>query len=109
MVKKDRAGLRMGVGVAIICLNDWKPVKALNVTDRLEFETVWCKISTPNSEYYVTGIYHLPDPAYDPVDLLEYISGTCDQILADDPNANIISAGDINHLNVNEFLRQQAR
>ena len=70
---------------SIICLNDWKPVKALNVTDRLEFETVWCKISTPNSEYYVTGIYHLPDPAYDPVDLLEYISGTCDQILADDP------------------------
>lgn len=95
MVQKDRAGSRTGVGVAIICLNDWKPVKALNVTDRLEFETAWCKISTPNSEYYVTGIYHLPDPSYDPVDLLEYISGTCDQILADDPNAKVIIPGDI--------------
>ena len=40
MAKKDRAGSRTGVGVAIICLNDWKPVKALNVTDRLEFDTV---------------------------------------------------------------------
>ena len=32
MVRKDRAGLRIGGGVAIICRNDWK-VKALNVTD----------------------------------------------------------------------------
>ena len=32
MVRKDRAGSRIGGGVAIICRNDWK-VKALNVTD----------------------------------------------------------------------------
>ena len=38
MVRKDRAGSRIGGGVAIICRNDWK-VKALNVTDSLEFES----------------------------------------------------------------------
>ena len=38
MVSKDRAGSRIGGVVAIICRNDWK-VKALNVTDILEFES----------------------------------------------------------------------
>ena len=36
------------------------------------------------------------------------MSDTCDQILADDPNASIIIAGDVNHLNFEEFMRQQA-
>ena len=38
MVRKDRAGSRIGGDFAIICRNDWK-VKALNVTDSLEFES----------------------------------------------------------------------
>ena len=38
MVRKDRAGSRIGGGVAIICRNDWKG-KALNVTDSLESES----------------------------------------------------------------------
>ena len=38
MVRKDRAGSRIGGGVAIICRNEWKG-KALNVTDSLEFES----------------------------------------------------------------------
>ena len=38
MVRKDRAGSRIGGGVGIICRNDWK-VKALNVDDSLEFES----------------------------------------------------------------------
>ena len=36
--KEDRPGSLIGGGVAIICRNDWK-VKALNVTDSLEFES----------------------------------------------------------------------
>ena len=36
--EEDRAGSPIGGGVAIICRNDWKG-KALNVTDRLEFES----------------------------------------------------------------------
>ena len=38
IVRKDRAGSPIGGSVAIICRNDWK-VKALNVTDSLEFES----------------------------------------------------------------------
>ena len=38
MVRRDRAGSPIDGGVAIICRNDWK-VKALNVTDSLEFES----------------------------------------------------------------------
>ena len=38
MVRKDRAGSRIGGDFATICRNDWK-VKALNVTDSLEFES----------------------------------------------------------------------
>ena len=38
MVRKGRAGSPIGGGVAIIFRNNWK-VKALNVTDRLEFES----------------------------------------------------------------------
>ena len=38
MVRKDRAGSRIGGGVAIICRNYWK-VKTLNVSDSLEFES----------------------------------------------------------------------
>ena len=38
MVRKDRAGSRIGGGVAIISRNEWKG-KALNVTDSLEFES----------------------------------------------------------------------
>ena len=38
IVRKDRAGSRIGGRVTIICRNDWK-IKALNVTDSLEFES----------------------------------------------------------------------
>ena len=68
-----------------------------NVTDSLEFESVWCKITTTNSEYHCGIVYHPPDPFYDPVDLPEYMLDTCDQILADDPNAKVIIAGDIEY------------
>ena len=67
----------------------------MNITDSLEFESVWCKITTPKSEYHVASSYLPPDPVYDRVDLLEYMSDTCDQILADDLNAEMIIAGDI--------------
>ena len=55
MVRKDRAGSRTCGGVAINCRNDWK-VKVLNVTDRLVFESVWCKIATAYDLYEKTKI-----------------------------------------------------
>ena len=99
MVRKDRACSRTCGGVAINCRNDWK-VKVLNVTDRLVFESVWCKIATTNSEYYAARIYHPSHPVYDSFDLLEYMSDTCDQVLGDGPNVKIIHNF---QLNIKEF------
>ncbi|EDO39180.1 predicted protein [Nematostella vectensis] len=106
-VGKDRADLGAGGGVAIICRNDWK-IKVLNVADSFESETVWCIITTPNSEFYAASIYHLPNPVYDAAGLLDFMSDTWDQILLENPNAKIIIAGDINQLNISEFTRQHA-
>ena len=105
MVRKGRAGERSGGGVAVICRNDWK-IKPLNVKEHFDSETVWCKITTHNSEYYVACVYHPPDPIYDANDLLEFISDACDQILLDDPNTKIAIAGDINKLRVKDLMQQ---
>ena len=105
-MRKDRADYRYGVGIAIICINDWR-IETLNKINSFKFESVWCKITTPNSDYYVASIYP-PDPVYDACELLDFLSHTCDQILLNDPNAKIIIAGDINQLKITEFIQQHA-
>ena len=107
MVRKDRADYRSGGGVAVICRNDWR-IETLNDIKSFDYEFVWCKITTPNSDYYVASIYHPPDPVYDASELLDLLSHTCDQILLNDPNAKIIIAGDINQLKIKEFIQQHA-
>ena len=57
MVRKDRAGSRIGGGVAVICRNDWR-IQTLELKESFESEAVWCKIITPNSEYHVASVYH---------------------------------------------------
>ena len=52
-------------------------VKLLHITDSLEFESVWCKITTPKSEYHVANSYLPPDPVFDRVDPLEDMSDPC--------------------------------
>ena len=105
MVRKDRNGIRAGGGVAVICRKDWK-IKAINANGQFEFETLWCKITTPNSEFFAASVYHPPDPIYEPADLLNFLSETCDQILHDDPNAKIVIAGDINQLQTKDPRQQ---
>lgn len=41
----------------------------INANEKFESETLWCKITTPNSEYYAASIYYPPDPIYEPADL----------------------------------------
>ena len=107
MVRKDRANYRSGGEVAVICRNDWR-IEMLNNINSFDYEFVWCKIRTPNSDYYVASIYHPTDPVYDASELLDFLSHTCDQILLNDPNAKIIIAGDINQLKIREFIQQHA-
>ena len=105
MVRKDRNGIRAGGGVAVICRKDWK-IKAINANGQFEFETLWCKITTPNSEFFAASVYHPPDLIYEPADLLNFLSETCDQILHDDLNAKIVIAGDINQLQIKDLMQQ---
>ena len=97
--------IRAGGRVAVICRKDWK-IKVINANERVEFESLWCKITTPNSEFFAASVYHPPDPIYEPADLLNFLSETCDQILHDDPNAKIVIAGDINRLNIKDLMQQ---
>ena len=55
MVRKDRNGIRAGGGVAVICGKDWK-IKAINANGQFEFETLWCKITTPKSEFFPSAV-----------------------------------------------------
>ena len=67
-----------------------------------------CKITTPNSDYYVASIYHPPDPVYDASELLDLLSHPFDQILFKDPDHKIIIARNINQLKIREFILQHA-
>ncbi|PFX32709.1 hypothetical protein AWC38_SpisGene2368 [Stylophora pistillata] len=97
----------MGGGVAVLCRNDFK-IEMFSFMETHFLEIVWCKILPPNSEYYVASVYHPPDPIYDTWELLDFISNSCDEVLHNDPNAKIIIAGDINQLNIGEFIEQHS-
>ena len=79
------------------------------ITDlRNPFECLWCTIETPSSLFYTAAVYNPPDPSYDPNEFLVYLSNCCDLILSKDPNAKLIIAGDINHLDTRDFVTQHA-
>ena len=105
ILRKDRTNLRGG-GVAIVCRNDWKMQPLPNLIN--DFECLWGKITTPNSMFYVATIYHPPDHTYNPDDLIEFLSDSCEQLLLTAPNTKIIIAGDINKLNISSLLKQQS-
>ena len=58
--------------------------------------------------FYVATIYHPPDHTYNPDDLIEFLSDSCEHLLLTAPNTKIIIAGDIlNKLNISSLLEQQ--
>ena len=54
------------------------------------------------------AVYNPPDPSYDTNEYLVYLSNCCDLILSKDPDAKLIIAGDINHLDTRDFVTQHA-
>ena len=71
---------RHGGGVAILYRNDWKMESLPNLTN--SFECLWVKITTENSIFYVATIYHPPDHMYNPADLVEFLTNSCEQVLS---------------------------
>ena len=106
MVRKDRAGSRIGSGVGILFvrttgrLKRWMSRIAWNLS---LYGAKWHTKFRILCGAYLSFPWSCSWPCWSP-----WMSDTCDQILADDPNASIIIAGDVNHLNFEEFMRQQA-
>ena len=106
MVRKDRAGSRIGSGVGILFvrttgrLKRWMSRIAWNLS---LYGAKWHTKFRILCGAYLSFPWSCSWPCWSP-----WMSDTCDQILADDPNASIIIAGDINHFNIEEFMRQQA-
>ena len=105
MIRKDRDGSRIGGGVAVSYRNDWQ----INVIDKPEeFEFIWCKMARRNSEFYIASVYHPPNPIYNANELLNFISDSCDRALSCDSSAKFIIAGDVNQLDLIDFMNQHA-
>jgi hypothetical protein len=103
IVRKDCGSGRNGRGVAIIYREDWK-CKPLNFQNNLE--CIWCEIETANNKYYVTSVYHPPDPTYQESELLNNLSESIEQILQGESNARIIIGGDVNQQKVKDIISQ---
>ena len=61
---------------------------------------------TTNPKYFIASLYHPRDPVYADSDLLAHLAETCELIFAGEPNAHIIIARDINHLNIRDLISQ---
>ena len=67
---------------------------------------MWAKITTPNSTFYDAAVYHPPEPQYCRGELLDHLTNSCDRLLTDNPNSNLIICGDLNQLDYKDFLTQ---
>lgn len=93
MIRKDRGGLRIGGGVAVIYRND-QQINVIEKPEELEF--IWCKMTTRDSEFYIASVYHPPDPIYNTNELRNFMSDFRYRAFSCDPYAKFIIAGDVN-------------
>ena len=102
VIRKDRPYGRQGGGVVVFCRHDWK----LEILEEFSnpYECLWTKITTNNSIFYLSAIYHPPSPEYHPDDLLDFLMDSCERLLSLAPNAKLIIAGNINQLTIKTLL-----
>ena len=70
ILRKDGKN-RAGGGVAIWCRNDWTIQEIPLLCN--EFECLWTKVKTSNSEFFVATVYHPPNPEYNQYDLIDIL------------------------------------
>ena len=61
-------------------------------------------MTTRNSEFYIASVYHPPDPIYNTNELRNFMSDFCYRAFSCDPNAKFIIAGDVNQLDLIDFM-----
>ena len=103
IIRKDRLWSRGG-GVAILCRNDWKIENIQNMDN--PFVCLWARITIQNSSFDIAVVYHPPEHDYDANDLIDILTDSSEQLLSENPNAEIIITGDLNKLNIYNLLNQ---
>ena len=99
----DRSTPRRGGGVAILYEIEWR---MSDIIASETFEYLSCKINSDNAEYFISALYHPPNPDYQHQELLDYLSGRCEEILITNSSARMIIAGNINQLLIKDFCLQ---
>ena len=61
ILRNDRSTPRRGGGVAILYKIDWR---ISDITASETFEYLSCKIKRDNAEYFISALYHPPNPNY---------------------------------------------
>ena len=90
-----------GGRVAILYKIDWR---ISDIIASETFEYLSCKIKRDNAEYFISALYHPPNPDYQQQELLDYLSGRCEEILITNSSARM--TGDINQLLIKDFCIQ---
>jgi len=91
--RRDRVG-RRGGGVALYVRSNIDTSIWTYSADNRTYELHWVRIGNT----FVAALYHPPAPAYNQVDLLDYIEGCVTELSRDFPMAPIVLAGDMNQL-----------
>ena len=70
------------------------------------YECLWAKITCGigGQPFWVASLYHPPQSTYDETGLIEFLINSCDEILSSSPGAEIIIAGDLNQLNLQNIM-----
>ena len=98
IIRNYRSTPRRGRGVAILYKINWRASET--------FEYLSCKIKRDNAQYFISALYHSPNPECQQQKLLDYLSGRCEEILLTSSLARMIVAGDINQLSIKYFCLQ---
>ena len=101
ILRKDRKN-RAGGDVAVLCKNDWTIQEIPLLCN--EFECLWTKVKTSNSEFLVATVYHPPNPEYNQYDLTDILIDSVEKLLSINPNSKIIIAGDVNQLDIKMLI-----
>ena len=78
----------------------WSPTSSV---DSRAFELLWVRVGV---DLFVAALYHPPRPVYAAADLLSYVENCVAEVSHDYPLAEIILAGDLNHLQDNDVVER---
>ena len=101
-LRKDRTNKR-GDGAVLLCRCDLK-IEEMPMEGN-QYECLWAKVATPNQDY-VASAYHPPSYDYCETHFIGFLVNSCDSVLVSTPNAKLITAGDVNQLNLKCLMQQ---